>query len=217
MQCRMQLRLSMDIKALRGPLVVWVPPPPGDRLWFSFLEPPQLQITASPLVSLRLHISGPPSGSPEGSIPRCTLSLFLCMPISCRQPNVVSVSCMQLAICCNCQDVHCHTLPSRKQHHAASCYCIHTATNIWRTAETRVYTKESVSTKSWYRCWFHKRVAANSKTQALGCLSKEWRRLCSQYSVSLLLSAGQHETLIVSDLCSFHSYNVDEHRWLAAW
>ena len=51
MWCRMSLRLSMDIKALRGPLVVWVPPPPGDRLWFSFLEPPQLQVTASPLVS----------------------------------------------------------------------------------------------------------------------------------------------------------------------
>ena len=93
-QCRMQLRLSMDIKALRGPLVVWVPPPPGDRLWFSFLEPPQLQITASPLVSHRLRISRPPSGWPEGTVAECTLCLSLCMPISCSQPNVVSVSCM---------------------------------------------------------------------------------------------------------------------------
>ena len=50
----MELKLSMDIKALRGPLYVWLPPPPGDRMWFSFLEAPQLQVTASPLVGLIL-------------------------------------------------------------------------------------------------------------------------------------------------------------------
>ena len=48
----MELKLSMDIKTLRGPLCVWLPPPPGDRMWFSFLEPPQLQVTASPLVNV---------------------------------------------------------------------------------------------------------------------------------------------------------------------
>lgn len=53
--CRMELKLSMDIKALRGPLYVWLPPPPGDRMWFSFLEAPQLQVTASPLVGLILN------------------------------------------------------------------------------------------------------------------------------------------------------------------
>ncbi len=53
--CRMELKLSMDIKALRGPLYVWLPPPPGDRMWFSFLEAPQLQVTASPLVRLILR------------------------------------------------------------------------------------------------------------------------------------------------------------------
>lgn len=53
--CRMELKLSMDIKALRGPLCVWLPPPPGDRMWFSFLEPPQLQVTASPLVNTTCH------------------------------------------------------------------------------------------------------------------------------------------------------------------
>lgn len=52
---RMELKLSMDIKALRGPLCVWLPPPPGDRMWFSFLEPPQLQVTASPLVNNPCH------------------------------------------------------------------------------------------------------------------------------------------------------------------
>lgn len=51
----MELKLSMDIKALRGPLCVWLPPPPGDRMWFSFLEPPQLQVTASPLVNTAYH------------------------------------------------------------------------------------------------------------------------------------------------------------------
>ena len=54
LQCRMELKLSMDIKTLRGPLCVWLPPPPGDRMWFSFMEPPQLQVTASPLVTLSL-------------------------------------------------------------------------------------------------------------------------------------------------------------------
>ena len=48
----MELKMSMDIKTLRGPLCVWLPPPPGDRMWFSFMEPPQLQVTASPLVRL---------------------------------------------------------------------------------------------------------------------------------------------------------------------
>ena len=56
--CRMELKLSMDIKALRGPLYVWLPPPPGDRMWFSFLEAPQLQVTASPLVGLILSGGG---------------------------------------------------------------------------------------------------------------------------------------------------------------
>ncbi|DBA92750.1 TPA: hypothetical protein ACH3X1_002948 [Trebouxia sp. C0004] len=51
---KMELKLSMDIKALRGPLYVWLPPPPGDRMWFSFLEAPQLQVTASPLVAGRM-------------------------------------------------------------------------------------------------------------------------------------------------------------------
>lgn len=46
----MQLRLQLDIKALKGPMCVWMPPPPGDRLWFSFVKPPQLETTATPLV-----------------------------------------------------------------------------------------------------------------------------------------------------------------------
>ena len=47
---RMQLRLRLDIKSLKGPVYLWMPPPPNDRLWFSFVTPPQLVATATPLV-----------------------------------------------------------------------------------------------------------------------------------------------------------------------
>ena len=47
---RMQLRLRLEITALKGPMYVWVPPPPGDRLWFSFVTAPQLVASATPLV-----------------------------------------------------------------------------------------------------------------------------------------------------------------------
>ncbi len=46
----MQLRLHLHIKSLRGHVYAWVPPPPGDRLWFSFVEPPELQAVATPMV-----------------------------------------------------------------------------------------------------------------------------------------------------------------------
>lgn len=50
----MQLRLVLKITALRGSVYAWVPPPPGDRLWFSFTEPPELVATAAPMVGGRL-------------------------------------------------------------------------------------------------------------------------------------------------------------------
>jgi len=46
----MQLRLHLHIKSLRGHVYAWVPPPPGDRLWFSFVEPPELHAVATPMV-----------------------------------------------------------------------------------------------------------------------------------------------------------------------
>ena len=51
---QMQLRLHLRIRTLRGGVYAWVPPPPGDRLWFSFLEPPELVAAATPMVGGRL-------------------------------------------------------------------------------------------------------------------------------------------------------------------
>ncbi len=55
----MQLRLHLHIKSLRGHVYAWVPPPPGDRLWFSFVEPPELQAVATPMVPHRTQASPP--------------------------------------------------------------------------------------------------------------------------------------------------------------
>lgn len=49
--CRMQLKLRLDIKSLKGPIYAWIPPPPGDRLWFAFVTPPKLVAAATPLVT----------------------------------------------------------------------------------------------------------------------------------------------------------------------
>ena len=51
---RMQLRLQLEITTLRGTIVAWVPPPPGDRLWFAFVTPPQLEAKAEPQASSQL-------------------------------------------------------------------------------------------------------------------------------------------------------------------
>ncbi|KAK9815183.1 hypothetical protein WJX73_010239 [Symbiochloris irregularis] len=51
---RMQLRLQLEVTSIKGPIVAWVPPPPGDRLWFSFVSPPELVADARPLVSGRM-------------------------------------------------------------------------------------------------------------------------------------------------------------------
>ena len=49
---RMQLRLQLEIRSIKGPIVAWIPPPPGDRLWFAFVTPPQLEARAEPQVTL---------------------------------------------------------------------------------------------------------------------------------------------------------------------
>lgn len=105
------MRLSMDIKALRGPLVVWVPPPPGDRLWFSFLEPPQLQVTASPLVSNSILID---LESCRGCLMlNCLLGIVPFPPPCCRRASYTcynilsSVSSVlgQRGMMCGCAEV----------------------------------------------------------------------------------------------------------------
>ena len=50
----MQLRLSLNIKELEGPVYAWLPPPPGDRIWWSFVTPPRLVAEATPLVGFLL-------------------------------------------------------------------------------------------------------------------------------------------------------------------
>jgi hypothetical protein len=35
-------------------VLLWVPPPPSDRLWFAFVEPPNVTIKASPLIANRI-------------------------------------------------------------------------------------------------------------------------------------------------------------------
>ena len=44
------LRLALHIKALNGPVCLWLPPPPSDRLWLAFLKPPELRAEARPEV-----------------------------------------------------------------------------------------------------------------------------------------------------------------------
>lgn len=89
MLCRMELKLSMDIKTLRGPLCVWLPPPPGDRMWFSFLEPPQLQVTASPLVNMSCF-----------SCRRPLVPAALQSPATC--PCMLQAQALQTVIATNC-------------------------------------------------------------------------------------------------------------------
>lgn len=42
------LRVTLTFTSLEGPMCAWVLPPPGDRLFWSFLTPPKLSISAKP-------------------------------------------------------------------------------------------------------------------------------------------------------------------------
>ena len=46
--------MSLTFSVLEGRMCAWLPPPPGDRLFFSFLTPPHLELTARPEVGGRL-------------------------------------------------------------------------------------------------------------------------------------------------------------------
>ncbi|KAK9843022.1 hypothetical protein WJX74_005735 [Apatococcus lobatus] len=50
---KMQLRVCIDIRSLRGDICAWLPPPPGDRLWYSFLSAPSLELDVKPVVGGR--------------------------------------------------------------------------------------------------------------------------------------------------------------------
>ena len=47
----MHLRVRVDIHGLAGTVCAWVPPPPGDRLWFGFVSAPELRAEAAPLLN----------------------------------------------------------------------------------------------------------------------------------------------------------------------
>jgi hypothetical protein len=46
----MPLRLSLTFSLLEGTMCAWVPPPPGNRLFYAFVTPPHLELTARPEV-----------------------------------------------------------------------------------------------------------------------------------------------------------------------
>ncbi|KAH1026194.1 hypothetical protein HUJ05_010750 [Dendroctonus ponderosae] len=48
-----ELRLTVELKALSGTLVLNIPPPPNDRVWVGFRPAPKLILTACPIVGER--------------------------------------------------------------------------------------------------------------------------------------------------------------------
>lgn len=46
---RTPVNLEVTISELDGNVMVWMPPPPSNNLWVSFLEPPKLKLHARPL------------------------------------------------------------------------------------------------------------------------------------------------------------------------
>lgn len=56
--CRIPLRLSVTASLLEGTMVAWVPPPPGNRLFYSFVAPPKLELSAKPEVRCVLAFAG---------------------------------------------------------------------------------------------------------------------------------------------------------------
>ncbi|KAL4449510.1 hypothetical protein ABPG77_007154 [Micractinium sp. CCAP 211/92] len=51
---RIPLRLSLTFSLLEGTMCAWVPPPPGNRAFYSFVAPPRLELTARPELAGRL-------------------------------------------------------------------------------------------------------------------------------------------------------------------
>lgn len=51
---KIPLRLSLQTSKLEGQLLVWVSPPPSDRLWMSFVGMPMLELHAKPILANRV-------------------------------------------------------------------------------------------------------------------------------------------------------------------
>ncbi|KAI8106919.1 hypothetical protein M9434_001572 [Picochlorum sp. BPE23] len=51
---KIPLRVKLTFSHIEGPMCIWMPPPPGDRLFWSFLSPPKLQIDAKPQIGDRV-------------------------------------------------------------------------------------------------------------------------------------------------------------------
>eukprot|EP00890_Picochlorum_soloecismus_P005587 jgi/Picsp_1/6029/NSC_03383-R1_protein isoform b len=50
---RIPLRISLKFSLIEGQMCAWVPPPPGNRIFWSFLTPPNLKIDAKPRIGGR--------------------------------------------------------------------------------------------------------------------------------------------------------------------
>ena len=44
------ISVTIRVRRLAGTLRVWIPPPPGDRLWFGFVDEPEVEMDATPSV-----------------------------------------------------------------------------------------------------------------------------------------------------------------------
>jgi len=51
---KIPLRVQLTFSSLEGPMCLWIPPPPGDRVFWSFLTPPRLNIAATPQIGDRV-------------------------------------------------------------------------------------------------------------------------------------------------------------------
>lgn len=47
---RMNLKIDLTFKLLEGTVCAWIPPPPGDRIFYSFVTAPKLVVQAKPQV-----------------------------------------------------------------------------------------------------------------------------------------------------------------------
>jgi hypothetical protein len=45
------LQVAVEVKSLEVSLLLWVPPPPSDRLWVSCLQQPKVSLTVTPIVT----------------------------------------------------------------------------------------------------------------------------------------------------------------------
>ena len=51
---KIPLRLSVKVVKLEGTMLLWIAPPPSKRLWLSFLQEPNVEITAKPILANRV-------------------------------------------------------------------------------------------------------------------------------------------------------------------